>query len=166
MRKCPPGTCSANVSNTVRVYIFLGKKFLHDYCVILEEITALPYTAAPTRQGKLLWSLSPWINTRQHVKRRSGICGKNLLPKILDPHGIKFGIRDRYTIIKSSSTFIIVVCHWLFAQSEDCRRKASNSNLVPENSYTFVTFPWENCDLEYMVFRNSLLLLHHKIMLL
>ena len=77
---------------------FLGKRFIYHYCLILEEITTASQhspifneicTAAPPRQGKLLRSPSPWINTQQHVKRRSTICGKNLLPTILDPHSIR-----------------------------------------------------------------------------
>ena len=52
---------------------FLGKRFLHHYCIILEEITTASqhspifneiYKAAPPRQGKLLRFLSPWINTQ------------------------------------------------------------------------------------------------------
>ena len=73
-------------------------------------------------------------------------------------------IRDRYTIITSSSTFIIVVFHKLLDQSEACRRKAPNSNLVPQNSYTFVTFPSQNCHIEWTIFKNLLSLFHHKIM--
>ena len=73
-------------------------------------------------------------------------------------------IRDRYTIITSSSTFIIVVFHKLLDQSEACRRKAPNSNLVPQNSYTFVTFPSQNCHIEWTIFKNMLSLFHHKIM--
>ena len=72
--------------------------------------------------------------------------------------------RDRYTIITSSSTFIIVVFHKLLDQSEACRRKAPNSNLVPQNSYTFVTFPSQNCHIEWTIFKNMLSLFHHKIM--
>ena len=34
--------------------------------------------------------------------------------------------------------------HWIFDQSEICRKKAPNSNSGPEKRYTSITFAWQN----------------------